>query len=187
MHKWQKVEKSECRGTGGWGMIIIIIIFTTGRWHFKNAEFQVAKHPNCFSPKGPIVSFVIQNMAAFVKDEVMLLSARQASFSSPQPSCFIWEACLWCAHNMKDGGLSASCQLGNYRALLPGATEPAKSAWLPCAQKLCCWWTWLIPRNAGLSSCSSVNDFIQQGEVTRGPVIKALHFTEKTACLCAVL
>lgn len=120
-------------------MIIIIIIVTTGRWHFKNAEFQVAKHPNCFSPKGPIVSFVIQNLAAYVKDayvkdEVMQLCARQASFSSPQLSSFIWEAWLWCARNMKDGGLSASCQLGNYRASLPGATAPAKSAGLPCAQ-----------------------------------------------------
>lgn len=88
---------------------------------------------------------------------------------------------------MKDAGLSASCQLGNYPASLPGAAAPTQPAWLPSAQQLCCWWTRLIPRNAGLSSYSSVNDFIQQGEVTRGLVIKGLHFTVKTARLCAAL
>lgn len=120
----------------------------------------------------------------------MLHSSRQwweASFSTSQPWRVIREACLWCARNMKDAGLSASCQLSNYPASLPGAAELAKPGWSSSAQKLCCWWTWLIPRNAGLSSCSSVNDFIQQGEVTRGLVIKGLHFTVKTACLCAAL
>lgn len=114
-------------------------------------------------------------------------SGERASFSTPQPRRVIREARLWCARNMKDAGLSASCQLGNYPASLPGAAEPAKPAWPSSAQKLCRWWSWLIPRNAGLSSCSSVNDFIQQGEVTRGLVIKGLHFTVKTACLCAAL
>lgn len=120
----------------------------------------------------------------------MLHSSRQwweASFSTSQPWRVIREACLWCARNMKDAGLSASCQLSNYPASLPGAAELAKPGWSSSAQKLCCWWTWLIPRNAGLSSCSSVYDFIQQGEVTRGLVIKGLHFTVKTACLCAAL
>lgn len=67
------------------------------------------------------------------------------------------------------------------------AAEPTEPAWPSSAQQLCRWWTWLIPRNAGLSSCSSVNDFIQRGEVTRGLVIKGLHFTVKTARLCAAL
>lgn len=67
------------------------------------------------------------------------------------------------------------------------AAEPTEPAWPSRARQLCCWWTWLIPRNAGLSSCSSVNDFIQRGEVTRGLVIKGLHFTVKTACMCAAL
>lgn len=88
---------------------------------------------------------------------------------------------------MKDAGLSASCQLGNYPASLPGAAEPTEPTWPSKARQLCRWRTWLIPRNAGLSSRSSVNDFIQQDEVTRGLVIKGLHFTVKTACLCAAL
>lgn len=104
-----------------------------------------------------------------------------------KPKCFIHEACLWCARNMKDAGLSASCQHGNYLASLPGAAEPTEPTWPSKAQQLRCWRTWLIPRNAGLSSCSSVNDFIQQDEVTRGLVIKGLHFTVKTARLCAAL
>lgn len=112
----------------------------------------------------------------------------EASFSTPRPWRFIQEARLWCARNMKDAGLSASCQLGNYPASLPGAAEPTwEPAWPSSAQQLCRWWTWLIPRNAGLSSCSSVNDFIQQGEVTGGLVIKGLHFKIKTARLCAAL
>lgn len=102
-----------------------------------------------------------------------------------QPQCCIREAFLWCAHNMKDTGLSANCQLGNYPASLPGAAEPTEPAWPSSAQQLCCWWTWLIPWNAGLSSCSSVSDFIQWGEVTRGLVIEGLHFTAETARLCA--
>lgn len=106
---------------------------------------------------------------------------------SSTPNAFFREACLWCARNMKDAGLSASCQLGNYPASLPGAAEPTEPTWPSSTRQPCRWWTWLIPRNAGLSSCSSVNDFIQQGEVTRGLVIKGLHFTVKTARLCAAL
>lgn len=170
-------------------IIIIIILFTTGKRHVRKTEFQVTKHPNCPPSQQALHSPPSSKLqAAYVKGEVMLHSARQAFFSGPQPWRFIWEAWPWCALNMKDGGLSASCQLCNYPTSLPGATEPVKPAWLPNAQKLCCWWTWLIPRNAGLSSCSSVNDFIQRGEVTRGLVIKGLRFTVKTAArLCGAL
>lgn len=150
----------------------------------------MAKHPNCSPPNGPSVPSVIPTLAEYVRDEVTLHSSSQwweASFSTPPPWRFIQEACLWCARNMKDAGLSASCQLGNYPASLPGAAEPTEPAWPSSARQLCRWWTWLIPRNAGLSSCSSVNDFIQRGEVTRGLVIKGLHFTVKTARLCAAL
>lgn len=150
----------------------------------------MAKHPNCSPPIGPLVPSIIPTLAECVRDEVMLYSSSQwweASFSTPQPQRCIWEARFWCAHNMKDAGLSASCQLGNYHASLPGAEEPTEPAWPSSAQQLCCWWTWLIPWNAGLSSCSSVNDFIQRGEVTRGLVIEGLHFTAKTARLCAAL
>lgn len=143
-------------------------------------EFQVAKHPNCSPPRGPSLLSVISILA--VGDEVMPHSFSrcwEASFSTPQDQRFIWEGCLWCTHNMKDAGLSARCQLGNYPALLPWVAQPTKPARPSGSQPLCCCWTWLIPRDAGLSPCSSVNDFIQWGEVTRGLVINGEHFTVK--------
>lgn len=79
------------------------------------------------------------------------------------PKCFIREACLWCARNMEDAGLSASCQLGNYPASLPGAAEATEPTQPSVAQRLRRWLTRLIPWNAGLSYHSLVNDFIQAG------------------------
>lgn len=78
------------------------------------------------------------------------------------PKCFIREACLWCARNMEDTGLSASCQLSNYPASLPGAAEATEPMQPSMAQRLC-WLTRLNPWNAGLSYHSLVNDFIQTG------------------------
>lgn len=170
------------QGDGGWLSLLLysplgndILRILSFRW----LNIQIAPLPK--APQSP-PSFRIW---------LRLLRMRSCCSLQDRPHSLVLSpdalSCLWCARNMRDGGLSATCQLGNYCALVPGATEPAKPAWLPSTQKLCCWWNWLIPRNAGLSSCSSVNDFIQQGEVTRGLVIKALHFTVKTACLCAVL
>lgn len=79
------------------------------------------------------------------------------------PKCFIREACLWCARNVEDAGLSASCQLGNYPASLPGAAEATEPMQPSVAQRPCRWLTRLIPWNAGLSYHSLVNDFIQAG------------------------
>lgn len=79
------------------------------------------------------------------------------------PKCFIREACLWCPRNVEDAELSASCQLGNYPASLPGAAEATEPTQPSVGQRLCRWLTRLIPWNAGLSYHSLVNDFIQAG------------------------
>lgn len=98
------------------------------------------------------------------------------------PKRFIREARLWCARNMEDAGLSASCQLDNYPASLPGAAEATEPTRPSMAQQLRHWRTRLIPWNAGLSYHRSVNDFIQAGWGHQRPGNKgaALHSKNST-------
>lgn len=58
-------------------IIIIIILFTTGKRHVWETEFQVAKHPNCSPPNGPSVHSIISTLAEYGRDEVMLHSSSQ--------------------------------------------------------------------------------------------------------------
>lgn len=95
-----------------------------GKLSFRWLNIQITPLP--MAPQSPSI---ISILAVCVRDEVMLHSSSQwweASFSAPHLQRFIREACLWCARNMKDAGLSASCQLGNYPASLPWAAEPTE-------------------------------------------------------------
>lgn len=128
---------------------------------FRWLNIQIAPLP--MAPRSPPSSRV---WLCMWRDEVMLHSSRQcweASFPAPQPQCFIRAACLWCARNMEDAGLSASCQLGNYPASLPGAAEATEPTRSSMAQQLHRWRTRLLLWNVGLSYHSLVNDFIQAG------------------------
>lgn len=181
-------EKVRAEG-GGW-LSFLLFYSPWGKDMFRKLSFRwlnIQIAPLSMAPRSPPSSQVWLSVLRMRSCCTHPGSGERPHSPLLNPRRFIQEVCLWCAHNMKDAGLSASCQLGNYPAPLPGAAEPTEPTWPSSAQQLCRWWTWLIPRNAGLSSCSSVNDFIQQGEVTRGLVIKGLHFTVKTARLCAAL
>ena len=185
-----KGEKVRAEG-GGW-LSLLLFYSPWGKDMFRKLSFrwlntQIAT-PSRW-PLGPLPSSQLWlRMLLRMRSCCTHPASGERPHSPPRdPWRFIQEALLWCARNMKDARLSASCQLGNYPASLPGAAAPTEPAWPSSAQQLCRWRTWLIPRNAGLSSYSSVNDFIQRGEVTRGLVIKGLHFTVKTARLCAAL
>lgn len=84
---------------------------------------------------------------------------------------------------MEDAGLSASCQLGNYPASLPGAVEATEPTRPSMAQRLHRWRTRLILWNAGLSYHSLVNDFIQAGWGHQRPGNKGAALRSKNLCV----
>lgn len=89
---------------------------------------------------------------------------------------------------MEDAGLSASCQLGNYPASLPGAAEATEPTRPSMAQRLRRWRTRLILWNAGLSYHSLVNDFIQAGWGHQRPGNKGAALRSKNSTpVCVAL
>lgn len=129
-HKWQgereRGEKVRAQTRDRRKIIIIISLITAEKTCLENWVSGGWISKWFLSPRAPGSS-----PSSHVGDEVILYSSSQwweASFSTPQPRS-IWDACLWCARNMKDAGLSASCQPSNYPASFPGASSRTEPGW----------------------------------------------------------
>lgn len=127
----------------------------------------MAKHRNCSSPNSPSVPSIVLSLAGYVKrwGHAALIQAvlRGLIAGSSTPNALSVRPAFDVLVAWRTRGLSASCQLGNYPASLPGATAATEPAQPSMAQRICCWLTRLIPWNTGLSYHSLVNDFIQAG------------------------